>query len=635
MRLSVTPLRLLAVAGLVVVVTVLPQTALLLLPGLCVLPRKGNQRNLLDIVARAHLVSVVFWILLFLQLRWIRLPLAETTRIVLLCSAAAFVIRVLDRSVAVARHHVVFALLALGATLGLRLWPAATQSLPLGDDIAFPALMARLVYEANAHPLTCEPLLPIPSFGVFASGMASLTAQAALLAKQPVWVSIWHVSLVAFVTHWLALYLLLRTRFSVPVAWLAAGVSVLLGRIPSVYLMSGQGGTVLSHALVAFAAASLCRGPRAANLIQAAGAWVGGWAVHPIPALAAIYAGVVIIPVALVLGWRPRPAPVLAAVLASLAFAAPLKEGLSVTRSPRETGYVSQWSTRFEGLGEEREAATLFEQLRRFLERGVGLPLLALASAGWFLCFRRRPYEACLVGMAAAASLALPLLPYLKAFPLAYMLYAHRTLPMLLVPISWTLGVLMAALGHALRRGLSGTHPAATEALLVVALAGLVAAALPSQSKNYERGAIGVGRSLTPAEVRMHQWIAQQTTMRDLIWADGHGGWWIPTVAYRRVANPRPNPMLTDEIKEATPAVSITHLYHHDVHPRRLRKAALLRAPFLEVLRESDALSFYRVASGEALLRLIGREGKRDRMARERRGRAGDGRDPATPGGGQ
>jgi hypothetical protein len=429
-RLTVTPPRFLALVGLATVVVLLPQAALFLLPGLCLLPRTGGRRSLLDVVARAHLVSVVFWILLFLQLRWIRLPLFQVTTIVLACSAVVLAVRVLGGAVFVARRHLFFGALALAAALGLRLWPAVTQSLPLGHDIAFPALMARLVHEANAHPLTCEPLLPIPSFGVFAPGMASLTAQTAVLAKQPVWVSIWHISLLAFVTHWLALYLLLRTRFSVPVSWLAAGAGVLLGRIPSVYLVSGQGGTVLSHALVAFAVASLCRGHGAGNLIRAAGAWVSAWAIHPIPALAAVYAGVAVFPVALLLGWRPRPLSVLAAIIACLVFAAPLKDALSVRRSAYETEYVSQWSTRFEGLGEEREAATLLDQLRKFLGRGVGLPLLALASVGWFLCFKRSPEEACLVGIVAAACLALPLVPYLGALPLSYILYPYRTLPL-------------------------------------------------------------------------------------------------------------------------------------------------------------------------------------------------------------
>jgi hypothetical protein len=694
-RLTVTAPRVLALAGLAAIVAVLPQAALFLLPGLCVLPRTGGRRdptreptdpvrpevptapepsrptsgagesrqsgpfarlrsaeggtvtrqasqhsrpststittastsrlrgNLLDVVARAHLASVVFWILLFLQLRWIRLPLLQVTTVLLVCSAVVLAVRVLGGSVFITRGHLLFSALALAATLGLRLWPAATQSLPLGHDIAFPALMARLVYEANAHPLTCQPLLPIQSFGVFATGMASLTAQTALVAKQPVWVSIWHVSLTAFVTHWLALYLLLRARFSVPVSWLAAGAGVLLGRIPSVYLVTGQGGTVLSHALVAFAVASLCRGPGAGNFIRAAGAWVGAWAVHPIPALAAAYAGIVAVPAALVLGWRPRPLSVLAAIIACVAFAAPLKDAFSVTRSAYETDYATQWSTRFEGLGEEREAATLFDQLRRFLERGVGFPLLALASLGWFLCFKRSPREGCLVGIVAAACLALSLAPYLGALPLSYMLYPYRTLPLLLLPVSWAVGAVVAVVAQALRFRVSGTHSARAEAAAVAALLALVALALPSQRKNYEPGNTGVGRSLTPGEVDMHLWIANHTSTSDCICADGHGGSWIPAVAYRRVANLRPNPMLRDEISKATPWASVTHLYHHDVPPRRLGKAALSRAPFLELLHQEDDLSFFRVLSGETLLRLIRRYSERDPMAGERKGSPG------------
>ncbi len=682
MRVTVTPTRLLVLGGVAILVVLLPEAALLLLPGLCVLPRRRTRSSptctttgsghtettgtpqpshptsgtgepqqsgfasakprqahpstsantststihprgtLLDVVARAHLVSVVFWILLFLQLRWLRLPLLGTTRVVLLCSAAVFAARLLMDSISVRRRRALFGAVALAATLALRLWPAAYHSLPPGDDIAFPCLMARLVYEADTHPRTCEPLLPDTSFGIFASGMASLTAQVALLAKRPVWISIWHLSLVAFVSHWLALYLLLRRGFSTPVAWLAAGLIVLLGRLPSAYLINGQGATVLSHALLVFGGACLVGGSRFGNLLGAAASWVAAWAVHPIPALASLYVGAAVLPVAILLGWRPRGRSVAAVMVVGVVLALPLKEAFSVTRSSYETTYASQWSTRFEGLGVEREAATLLTRLRRFLEGGVGIPLLVLAGFGWLLAFRRGQEEGCLLGWLGIACLALPLVPYTPKLPLSYVLYPYRTLTLFLVPVAWSVGALLSALGHFLGSRLSRMDTRVARGTPWLALAIVVLVGLPGQRKNYEPGSTGVGRGLTPAAVETALWIAENTTLSDRIWADGPGGGWLPAVAFRRVANPRANPMLRDEVKAAREWSSITHLYHCDVHPRRLSRPALYRSPFLDLLYLQGPLSFFSVADGEALLRLIRREEELDSKAGEWKGRA-------------
>ncbi len=584
-----------------------PHVALLVVPGLCFLPQRGGRKTLLDMAATAHVVSLVFWVVLFLQLKWIPLPLSVVTRAVLAGSLAVLGIRTFARRRPGRLCAVPMSVVLLGVPLVMRLWPLLVSPVPLGPDIVVPCVMARLVAEADGYPASCEPLLPVSRFGLFVPGFASVTAQMADLAGRPVWTAIWHLSLIGFVTYWLALYLLLRVRFSPVVSWAAAGAASLLGTVPSIYLRDGQGATVMSWALLAFGTALVLRG--GGRLVGAGLSFLAAWAMHPIPPVILGYLLGLLVPFGVLLGWRPRVRWIVLGAVAALVLSLPVLEALTVVeRTQGESESARMWAA-MGGLGPPTKLGTLLLRLWRLQLRKVGAVLLALSALGLVAGCSRSARETCVAGLGALGAFALPLLLYVKSLPLSYLMYGDRVPAMLLFPGAWLLASLGDGAARALRRlplrAVARARAAARWGVVVALCAG----ALPTLMTIYEWR---TWRYFTAEEEQFFRWVAQHTTRSDLIWADGHGGSWIPVIAFRTTANPHGNPMFNDEVRKAFPWSKVTHLYHHDVMVRRLSRRSLEEAPFVEELHRRGDLAFYRVLDGEALRDLIVAERKKD-----------------------
>jgi hypothetical protein len=134
---------------------------------------------------------------------------------------------------------------------------------------------------------------------------------------------------------------------------------------------------------------------------------------------------------------------------------------------------------------------------------------------------------------------------------------------------------------------------------------------LPAQTRVYEASGKTEQRALTIEEVNLFEWISENIGKDDCIWADGHGGNWIPAVSYRRVANPPANPLLIEEARKGSPPDRITHFYFNKRYPGKIGTVAPPPRGHFTLLKRHKYLSVWAVTDGRALMGSLRNKEKR------------------------
>ena len=240
-----------------------PAPLLLIFPGANLLlasrpdgrPSARDESDFLKAAARRAAASLAFWVVSF----WATMAVPATLTGLFYFLNSVFILDFSLRwgrrpgPVSIREKGLPALLAVMGLVIAARFAPFFCRITGSVGDMTQHNAMTRVIVSHNGFSPTYDPVMPFPHFGEYPLGFHTLSAFLDLLGCMPYWRATNFVSCAAFVLMNLALYGLLRRRFSKTLSLAAASLSLFLSHYPQFLNQWGSGPTALSAMFLFFA----------------------------------------------------------------------------------------------------------------------------------------------------------------------------------------------------------------------------------------------------------------------------------------------------------------------------------------------------------------------------------------------
>lgn len=416
------------------------------------------------------------------------------------------------------------------------------QTTPGGQDMSMHTYIAAIIAAANGFPGTLMPLLPITDFGLYPFGFSTVTAVMSGFNNLPVYTNALILSGIAHFLFDYSLYVILRARFSVFISMFAAAIVSWVSVNPHSFIAWGANPSVLSLAFLNFAVAFFLHH-------KEKHAWLtllflyASLLTNYMFVVAAAY---ILVPFIMFTALRnrgnfrlqlPHVIRTGPAVLAGLPFLIKIfTSGWELSEKTRQ--YIqtlhweetSTWTGSFSPMG--------FMEISRIIGSITDAKLFILFAAAGLLLFRKHRTTILFFGYLTGTVYFLIINARHWWLPLSSLLYPYRISLLLLIPMAWSIGLLLM---ETQRR---------SRLLHLVSLLFILFLFAPYFRFTQYLAAAKTNEGATEKSIRAFAWLAARTDTRDIIWNRyDDAGLWIPAVIFRPITLYHTNPVEMDRLR--------------------------------------------------------------------------------------
>ena len=444
------------------------------------------------------------------------------------------------------------------------------QIVPAGVDPATHGYIARLIQEYNGFPETYEPIVPIQRFGSSPIGFSVLTAAVSLLTNLPIYRSaLLFVSLTYFLFG-LALFLFLRSYFSVFISSLTTLSVLLIGSDITKYIEWGGNPSILSLAFLLFGISFGLRVLQFGYLSRKNIALLSlflyaSFTIHHIPFVTILFL-FPIIGLYLVLkksDWTKYFIHLGYLFLFLFILAIPFFLSLKLP-STETLEFIKSWQryTEHAWVGNWKNA---FITIPLYLQMRIGKTLFLLFVLGLFSAIFFKVRHSVWFFISLFIMTVLVLNSRYWFLPLSPLLYPDRIVSVGVIPLSYFVGSFYSTCSRLIQK-ISTDRVFLTSVFIVLVLW------LPLGRRSFVHQAIfnytntlqaSLDYSLlSEDDIKAFHWILRHTSIKDVFINNyGDAGVWIPAIAYRKVTVNDHDPYDLEELRDGASRLTPTYVY--------------------------------------------------------------------------
>lgn len=515
---------------------------ILLLPGILIfcLKKFAPELSFIEKIPLAVGVSLTYWIIGFWWLSVIPAPLTLFIAATLGLSLGAAVYLFYRQRHSPHRKRPALLknatdVLFIAVLLMPQLILISGQITPSGRDMSMHTYIAAIIAYVNGFPHTLTPLLPVNDFGLYPFGFSTVTAIMAVFNTMPVYIN---ALILSGLTHFLfdySLYAILRSRFPVFVSLIVTIVVAWSSANPHLFIAWGANPSMLSLALLFFAAALYLQDNGKYTWLTALFIYASLLTNYMFVVSAAYIVVPLLITAALV---NPKIRNRITAYTGScVAAVAALPFLYKLLRSnwqlPDTTIHYIQtlhreetaaWTGTFSWKG--------LTEISGIISDLTDTQLLLLFTAAGILLFRSHRKLIFFFLYITGIVYFFTINARHWWLPLSSILYPYRTSLILLIPISWSVALLL----YETRKYSRALYLTSIALMLLVFIPRLHVTQFLAEAKNNE------GVSIT--SMKALSWLAAHTNVHDVIWNRyDDAGLWIPAVIFRPITLYHTNPV--------------------------------------------------------------------------------------------
>lgn len=525
---------------------------ILFTPGIIIifLKKFSSRLSVLEKIPLTVAVSLSYWIIGFWWLSVIPVSLTMFIAVTLglTLSAVVYLWRgqypaLQQKSTHILQNAAIF--LFIGTLLAPQILLMTQQITPGGRDMSMHTYIAAIITYVNGFPRTLMPLLPVGDFGLYPFGFSTVTAVMTQFNGIPVYTNALVLSGIAHFLFDYSLYVILRSRFPVLISAVTAMVVAWTSINPHSFIAWGANPSVLSLALLFFAVAVFLHNGNKYFFLTALIVYAS-LLTNYMFVVATVYVCIPLIFLIIPLNRRvqtvisPYVRSIAIAVITALPFIIKiLRSGWKLPDATKQYVQTLHW--------EETSAWTETYSWNGLVE--ISGIISALTHTHLFLLFA-------VAGLLLFRSHRKLILFFLYItgtvyffiinarhwwLPLSSVLYPYRTSLILLVPIAWSLALLL----FETRKYSRALYLTSILLILLLFTPNLRVAQYLSEAKNNE----GVPKT----SMNALSWLAAHTETDDVIWNRyDDAGLWIPAVIFRPITLYHTNPIDMEQLRTIT-----------------------------------------------------------------------------------
>lgn len=515
----------------------------LLVPGSIIIFQKkfAEELSVLEKIPLAVAVSLTYWIVGFwwLSIIPVSLTIFIAATLGLTLGASVYLWRgqypASQRNKHVLLHNAAI-LLFIGALLTPQLYLMSQQITPGGKDMSMHTYIAALIANTDGFPRTFIPILPVNDFGLYPFGFSTIIAAMTLFNTLPVYTNALILSGVAHFLFDFSLYVILRSRFPFFISAVTSVIVAWTSTNPHLFIAWGANPSVLSLTLLFFAVAIFLHNKGKYPLLIALVVYAS-LLTNYMFVITAIY---LCIPLTLLIfpaGRRiqtliaPYARSIIIATMTVFPFIIKiLGSGWKLPDATRQ--YIqtlhweetSAWTGTFSWKG--------LTEISGIISALTDTQLLLLFTAAGILLFRSHRKLIFFFLYITGIVYFFTINARHWWLPLSSILYPYRTSLILLIPIAWSVALLL----YETRKYSRALYLTSIALMLLVFIPRLHVTQFLAEAKNNE------GVSIT--SMKALSWLAAHTNVHDVIWNRyDDAGLWIPAVIFRPITLYHTNPV--------------------------------------------------------------------------------------------
>lgn len=525
---------------------------ILFTPGIIIifLKKFSPRLSVLEKIPLTVAVSLTYWIIGFWWLSVIPVSLTMFIAVTLGLTLGAVVYlwrgqypALQQKNAHVLQNAAIF--LFMGALLTPQILLMTQQITPGGRDMSMHTYIAAIITYVNGFPRTLMPLLPVGDFGLYPFGFSTVAAVMTQFNSMPVYTNALILSGIAHFLFDYSLYVILRSRFPVLISAVTAMVVAWTSINPHSFIAWGANPSVLSLALLFFAVAVFLHNGNKYLFLTALIVYAS-LLTNYMFVVAAVYVCIPLIFLIIPRNHRVQTiiTPYIRSVAIAVIIALPfiikiLGSGWELPDTTRE--YIqalhreetSAWTGTYSwnGLVEISGIISALIHTRLFL---------LFAAAGLFL-FRSHRKLILFFLYITGTVYFFTINARHWWLPLSSVLYPYRTSLILLIPIAWSIALLLSEIKKYGRI----VHLMSVVLILLLFIPNLRVAQYLLEAKNNE----GVPKT----SMKAISWLAAHTDIHDIIWNRyDDAGLWIPAVIFRPITLYHTNPVDMEQLRTTT-----------------------------------------------------------------------------------
>lgn len=491
-------------------------------------------------------ISLAYWIIGFWWLSIVPMPLTIWVYLSLGVAAVSIILSRKRIKISHAKHilhtaHIPF-FLFLCVVIIPQLHLITRLVVPSGPDMSMHTYIASVIIAANRFPQSLMPIVPVDHFGIYPFGFSTIIAVLSTANGIAPYINALLLSSLAHVLFDYALYLILRSKFSPLISAIVAIIVGWTSNNPHLFIVWGANPTTLSLAFLALAIALTLTPHKSANNWLALMCISASFLTNYMFVVAATYISV---PILLLMFLHSRnkrdnvigfSKTIAAFSLITLPFIWKITTSdwrlTEVTRQFVRTFHYEEtaawagsvsWKAALEIIG------ILVDATDKYLIFFFGLMYV-------FLFLRHRKTALFFLYITGVICLFIVNARYWW-LPLSSVLYPYRTSLLILIPIAWSMALLLA---HIQKR-----YPIVFAASLIL-MFGIFLPRLefPTYLRETETTA-----TVTRSDLSAMWWLQKNSQTDDIIWNRYQdGGLWIPAIISRPITLYHTNPVDWSEL---------------------------------------------------------------------------------------